>query len=908
MGTGRRLGALGLACGAALALAAGEARAANRCEAKKLDAVAKAAACLAKNEARGAERGTPADAERAARCLEAQAAAFARAEAKPQCSTAGDAGALAGELSDFGDALETALAVGLPSRCQAAKLRAAGAAARCLLRHAAKEAKSDRAADPAKLAACRDRLADAFAKAERKTCGSTGDAAAVQALVDGFVGAASDRLAGSGPGSLDRWVHVPVTEAHALTFGLDFGDLDGDGDLDLVSGLHWYANPGGDLTGTWVQSAALPNGIHAMLVADVDGDALADVIGQKDYGAEVYWLEATDAAASGWTEIPVGTLPPASHDLGMQGARVAEIHGGGRPEILLSSGGGIFAFTIPAASPEAGSWPVVRIHQNPSDEGFGVGDVDGDGDLDVAAGTGAAKTVEWYRNPGTGGADWEAFPLGDVSDFSYPDRFEVADLNGDGRPDVIGTEENGVGDGAKTVWWAQPADPTSPGWTRTLVATQGTTNSLDAADLDDDGDVDLVTGEHRGDLAVRVFENDGSGAFAPHLVDEGKESHEGTQLADLDGDGDLDLASIAFDAYGDVHVWRNDAGADVPFERVVLDDDLPGFLDCKSVGDLDGDGLPDVLIGTDTQLVWYKAPGWERAQIVPGGNFTTDMQVADVDADGDLDVVVPEYDGQVVEWIRNPLVGGGSWTKVPIGSGVTAHDLEVADVDQDGKLDVVIRGHFGPTTLYLQQDPSTWTAVGIPAAVDNEGLALADLDGDGDVDIVQNGYWLEAPDDPSDGSAWVKHGFDASWEASTVGVTVADLSEDGRPDVILAFGESPGPMVWYEAPEDPTDGGAWIPHPITDTADYVHTFKTGDVDGDGNLDVVFAEMAQSDQKRVGIFRNHGGGQAWTLQVLSTDGSHNVRVADIGADGDLDVVGANWQDGSQVELFENRLVP
>ena len=85
----------------------------------------------------------------------------------------------------------------------------------------------------------------------------------------------------------------------------------------------------------------------------------------------------------------------------------------------------------------------------------------------------------------------------------------------------------------------------------------------------------------------------------------------------------------------------------------------------------------------------------------------------------------------------------------------------------------------------------------------------------------------------------------------------------------------------------------------------MHTFKLADMDGDGQLDIVFAEMQQSTRKRVGFFRNGGSGASWTLQVLSEAGSHNIRVGDLGADGDLDIVGANWQ-GAPVELWENLL--
>ena len=897
-------------CAVVSALAAGTAHAANRCAAKKLASVAASASCLLALEARNARGGTPPDPSKVQSCKDKMGAAFAKAEAKPPCLTTGDSAAIQARVDTFLTDVDATLSVAVPNSCQSSKLRAARRATRCLLRLQAKQASKDVTPAAAQVQGCKDKLSAAFAKAEaRPGCSTTGDASAIQDLVDAFVADADAQLTTSGgSSSLDSWTYKQVTASHEQSFGLAFGDLDGDDLIDIVSGPYWYQNPGGDMTGAWTQSPAFPGGLHAMLVVDVDGDAQSDVIGQANSGSDVYWMEATDASATAWTSILVGNLPASSHTLGMQGYRVAQIEAGGNPELLFSSGGGVYYFRIPPANPEAGSWPSVRVNVNPSDEGFGVGDIDGDTDIDVAAGTGASKRVEWYRNPGTGAADWEAFELGDVSDFDYPDRFAVADMDGDDKADVVGSEENGVGSGAKTVWWAQPADPTSGEWVRTPVVTQGTTNSMDVADMDEDGDADVVTGEHRGSLRVSVFENDGTGTtFTSHQVDEGKESHEGAQVFDLDQDGDLDIVSIAYDAPQYVHLWRNDAAPTVPFEHVIIDGSLTGYLDCKAAGDIDGDLLPDVVVGTDTQLVWYEAPAWTQHVIAPGANFTTDMQVADVDGDGDLDVVVPEYDIGQIEWWRNPRIGGGSWSAIPIGNGVTAHDLEVADMSGDGKPDVVIRGHFGPTTLYLQSTPASWTAVPISAAIDNEGLTLADIDGDGHPDIVQNGYWLEAPDDPADGNAWQKHSFDAAWEANTVGVAVADLSGDGRPDVVLAFGESEGEMAWYEAPADPTVGADWTEHPVAAPVDYVHTFKLADIDGDGSLDIVFAEMAQSAQKRVGFFRNQGGGLGWTLQVLSTNGSHNVRATDVGADGDLDIVGANWQ-GPPVELWENRTIP
>lgn len=371
---------------------------------------------------------------------------------------------------------------------------------------------------------------------------------------------------------LDQWTYKLVSNQHFATLSLGFGDVDRDGRPDIVSGRYWYRNPAGGLTGTWTQEN-FPSDLRVFAVADVDGDALTDVFAQTTFGSlDVYWLEATDAAATAWIQVYVGSVPQASHPEGAQGYRIGQIEAGGRPEVAITSGDGIYYFRIPA-SPQAGSWPRVHVSSAPSDEGFALGDIDRDGRLDITGTTGDLKGVWWYRNPGDGTDNWVGHQIATFSEADFPDRTEVADFNGDGRLDVVVTEENALASEASTVWWEQPTDVLGGTWAKHPLTSQGSTNSLDVADIDQDGDTDVIIAEHKGALKLAIWSNDGSGAFTEHVVSTGKESHLGARTVDLDGDGDLDIVSIAWDAYQNVHLWRNDNGG---ASGVTVGDAVPG--------------------------------------------------------------------------------------------------------------------------------------------------------------------------------------------------------------------------------------------------------------------------------------------------------------------------------------------
>ena len=359
-----------------------------------------------------------------------------------------------------------------------------------------------------------------------------------------------------------QWRYLSVDQSRPKNqmgkMGLVFDDINRDGNLDIIAGTFLYLNPGNDLQYPW-EKIELYQNMDVYFSVDVDGDRISDLIGVAENN--IYWLEATNGKADSWRAIKIAEIPEGR----TQGYVKAHIFPGSKPELIFSRGKNLFYIQLPESHPEKGNWNIVRISSDVEEEGVAAGDLDRDGDTDIVAVSADGHHIVWFENTGRNSEDWPMHVVG-VSEL-WSDRVEVCDINNDGRLDIVSTEESrGLLINSKIYWFEAPSDSKKGRWKRHTVDTLRSVNSMSVADMDQDGDIDIVVAEHTdqytenaSDNLTVIYENNNNGEkFFPKVVERGPHSsHLGARVVDLDKDGDLDIVSIGWKQYMYVHVWEN---------------------------------------------------------------------------------------------------------------------------------------------------------------------------------------------------------------------------------------------------------------------------------------------------------------------------------------------------------------
>ena len=275
---------------------------------------------------------------------------------------------------------------------------------------------------------------------------------------------------------------------------------------------------------------------------------------------------------------------------------------------------------------------------------------------------------------------------------------------------------------------------------------------------------------------------------------------------------------------------------------------------------------------------------------------------ADLDGDGDIDVVSAVWSDDTVAWFENQ---DASFTKHIISSTVNgAWAVAAADLDGDGDIDVLSASQYGTNILWFENpgtSPPIFTGRVVGSLSQSRAIAAADIDGDQDIDILSGSsstvVWFENEGGASPTFATMHVVGDARGVWS---VAAADL--DGDADLDVISGSTKDDMVaWFES--DGASNPTFTQHVVTLFANEVRSVTSADVDGDQDADIL---AASSGDDTLRWFENDGAGSFTHLanvHVLTStdDGIYAVNTADLDGDNDIDAMSASR---SRVSWYEN----
>ena len=373
---------------------------------------------------------------------------------------------------------------------------------------------------------------------------------------------------------------------------------------------------------------------------------------------------------------------------GADGVRLADADGDGRMDIVTGweEGGITKVYLHPGKARVTDKWPAVTVGRTPSVEDAVFVDLDGDEALDVVSCCeGSTKTmyVHWApknRNQYLDADKWRqsALPASTgLMQWMFCIPLQVDGKNG------IDLVAGAKGGNAQIGWFESPPDARDlAAYKWRPISPAGWIMSLKAADMDGDGDLDIVTSDRKGPLrGCRWLENPGQGVARPgpwnnHFIGAADEEVMFMTIADFDADGAEDvLAAVKGKALQKILLFRrlDSTGRSWKQQTIPLPDNI-GTGKGVAVGDIDKDSKLDIVFSCENSdgksgLMWLSQFGKSKSAWLPHeisgivGIKYDRIELLDMDTDGDLDVLTCEESakdstgkrkGLGVIWYENP--------------------------------------------------------------------------------------------------------------------------------------------------------------------------------------------------------------------------------------------------------------
>lgn len=488
-----------------------------------------------------------------------------------------------------------------------------------------------------------------------------------------------------------------------------------------------------------------------------------------------------------------------------------------------------------------------------------------------------------------------------IESLGVADDIHSVDIDGDGDVDLVFVYKLG-----NRIFWYENIDGLGNyGEGRIISSNIYFPESVFSGDLDSDGDIDIVC-TAIGDDEVVWFENlDGQGNFSNKntIVSGFQLNPFEVSISDIDGDNDND---IIYSRSGCIIWYENTNGLGLFEQKQILNDSGTNIKSFE-VTDIDNDGDMDIIAGseiddTSIHLFWYENTDglgtFGSTQIIESPNYVRDVCSADIDGDGDMDLVFSTtssgYSSFLLYWCENTDGLGTFGPSQFISSMNSLKNIVIGDIDSDGDNDILTSAPDNYDEVVWYENTNGLGSFDdfhfFTESCDVEMTHLCDINNNGFLDIVFFSFWsLEC----SVGIYCVEnveglgdYGEEQliSWNSiySPNHIYHADINTDGKMDLITTSNGRGDNMIWQEYNMELDDFG---PPQIIAVNNRIYNLIFSDIDVDGDTDFIF-----SSGDSIFSYKNDGAGNYSQYQSIPSNGdSKNLNLFDFDGDDDLDIL-------------------